>query len=114
METHCVALTAIEPAIMARSRERIFDPDERARIRRIIAEGYGARPFRGPIAQSGRRNFRATVAELAEHCRARPSDQQTVSCESRVRLSTRNRLSDEQCRQQQNRVAGRGHGLLKE
>jgi predicted kinase len=68
--TCCISLTASEAAIMAPSRGRIFDRDERARIRRMIAEGYGARRFSDRIVHTDQRSFSETVVELAVHCRA--------------------------------------------
>ena len=61
---HILSLTASYEAIVSPQRGRIYSAAEQARIRTMISEGYGARPFSDRIVDTGRANFSETVADL--------------------------------------------------
>lgn len=67
--TFCITLTADERNILGADRGRVFDPNEQSRVRQMLAEGYGARPFSDAIVETDRRTFAATASELRTICR---------------------------------------------
>lgn len=66
---HFVGLTATYDQIVADRRGRVFDPDEQARIRTMIAEGYGARPFSDLVCEMGTSSVHETLTRLERDVR---------------------------------------------
>ena len=67
---HVISLTASYEAIVNPQRGRVYSAAERARIRTMISEGYGARPFSDRIVDTGQASFSETVARLETGARA--------------------------------------------
>lgn len=61
---HVISLTASYEAIVSPLRGRMYSTAEQARIRTMITEGYGARPFSDRIIDTGQAHFGETVARL--------------------------------------------------
>ena len=59
-----VSLRASYATIVDERRGRVFSPEERDRIRVMIAEGYGARPFSDLVFDTDKADFAETVARL--------------------------------------------------
>nr|WP_314072663.1 shikimate kinase [uncultured Roseococcus sp.] len=64
IQPHFVSLRASYASIISDRRGRAFDEDERWRIRVMIAEGYGERPFSDLILDTDKADFAATLEEL--------------------------------------------------
>jgi hypothetical protein len=64
--TVLVSLRASWEGIIAPGRGREFTPDERDRLRVMIAEGYGERPFSDLVVDTDRAGFAETVEMLRE------------------------------------------------
>lgn len=54
---------------MDERRGRLFSPEERDRIKVMISEGYGDRPFSDLVVDTDEMNFHATLAELEARIR---------------------------------------------
>jgi len=59
-----VSLRASYASIIGHERGRSFSHEERERIKTMIAEGYGERPFSDLIIDTDREDFAATLARL--------------------------------------------------
>lgn len=64
-----VGLRASYAAITAAHRGRVFTPAEQARIRVMIAEGYGERPFSDLVVDTDAESFDRTLLRLVEQVR---------------------------------------------
>ena len=61
---HVIGLRASYEEIVSPQRGRVYSAAEQARIKTMIAEGYGARPFSDRIIDTGETRFGETVARL--------------------------------------------------
>lgn len=64
-----VSLSATYEEIVSERRGRVFSDTERARIRTMISQGYGRRPFSDLILQTGRHDLRQTLGHLEAEVR---------------------------------------------
>jgi hypothetical protein len=64
IRTHFISLRATMASILDDKRGRRFDDAERARIRTMIAEGYGERSFSDAIIDTDKAGFTETLARL--------------------------------------------------
>ena len=62
--THFVGLHAAYTSIVDASRGRAFNESEKARIRVMISEGYGERPFEKAFVATDATDFQNTLSEL--------------------------------------------------
>jgi hypothetical protein len=65
IRTLFISLRATFASIVDEGRGRRFDEDEQRRIRIMIAEGYGARPFSDLIVDTDQDSFQNTLVHLA-------------------------------------------------
>jgi len=66
----CVTLAARPEAILDATRGRQFSPEEAVRVRAMVAQGYGDRPFSDWTLRTDAAPFAETAAALAAGCRA--------------------------------------------
>lgn len=64
-----VSLRVSYPAVICKSRGRVFSSEEHDRIQVMIAEGYGARPFSDLVVDTDTAGFAATLAHLESETR---------------------------------------------
>ena len=69
VRTVFVSLRAAYPSIVDEKRGRIFSVEEHHRIRRMIEEGYGDRPFSDLIVNTDIESFDETLANLERGAR---------------------------------------------
>ena len=69
IRTLFIGLHAPAEAILAAARGRRFDAEEADRIRAMIAQGYGERPFFDLIVRTGRGSIADTLAQLTGQVR---------------------------------------------
>jgi hypothetical protein len=65
IRTLFISLRATFASIVDEGRGRRFDEDEQRRIRIMIAEGHGARPFSDLIVDTDQDSFQNTLVHLA-------------------------------------------------
>ena len=69
MTPYYVSLRAFYSSIVDVERRRVFSYDEHNRIRVMIAEGYGSRPFSDLILETDEAGFAVILARLESETR---------------------------------------------